>query len=50
MSLLFLIYALAFWFVHARKKNAAFVSLAVAVASSVAMYFYHADSSLGLNF
>jgi hypothetical protein len=50
MALVFLLYTAAFWFVHARQKPAAFISLGAAVGASIGVYLYHADSTLGLNF
>ena len=50
MAIIFLLYAATFWFVHAKKRAAAFGSLCAATIASIGMYLYHADSSLGLNF
>ena len=46
----FAMYLATFWFIHARKKPAAFISLGAAIGASLGMFLYHADSSLGLNF
>ena len=50
MAIVFAIYLAAFWFIHCQKRFAAFLSLGAALGASIAMYLYHADSTLGLNF
>ncbi|TWT81276.1 hypothetical protein CA13_27270 [Planctomycetes bacterium CA13] len=50
MALVFLLYTAAFWFIHTRRKFAAFITLGAATGASIGVFLYHADSSLGLNF
>jgi len=49
MGWLFSLYLIAFWFVHARRKSLALTFFGMAVASSIGMFLYHADSPLNLN-
>ena len=50
MAIVFLLYTATFWFVVTKRKFAAFITLGSAIGGSIGVYFYHADSSLGLNF
>ncbi|MGI9470843.1 MAG: DUF5993 family protein [Rubripirellula sp.] len=50
MAIVFGIYLAAFWFVYRGRRFASFLALGAALGASIAMYLYHADSSLGLNF
>ena len=50
VAIVFAIYLVAFWFVYRRRRFAAFLSIGAALGASFAMYLYHADSALGLNF
>lgn len=50
MAFLFVIYAIAFGFVLAKKRWPSYVTLAMAIGASIAMFLYHANSSLDLNF
>lgn len=50
VAIIFGIYLAAFWFVYRRQRFAAYLSIGAALGASFAMYLYHADSALGLNF
>lgn len=50
MGFIFLGYFVTFVLVATGRKGPAYAGFAVSTALSIGMYFYHATSSLGLNF
>lgn len=50
MIFLFLSYFVAFVFVLTKRKKPAYVFFALSILLSIGMYFYHATSTLNLNF
>lgn len=50
MSLLFLTYALSFFMIVRGNKKRALLFFTLAAIGTLAMFFYHADSALDLNF
>lgn len=49
MSLIFLVYALAFLFLWLRYRRLGMAFLGLAVLLSAGMFFYHVDPALNLN-
>ena len=50
MAIIFLLYAFTFLALLQRKKRAAYVLFGASTLASVAMFWYHVDSVLNLNF
>ncbi len=50
MAIIFLTYLAAFFFILKRNKTMAYISFALSTILSVAMFLYHTNSTLNLNF
>jgi hypothetical protein len=50
LSLIFLVYGISFIFLLRKQKEKVYLSFTLATIASLCMYFYHATSSLNLNF
>ena len=50
MALIFLLYSACFVLTFFRKRNAAYIMLVLSTLASLALFAYHTDSALELNF
>ncbi|WP_460189319.1 DUF5993 family protein [Urechidicola sp. KH5] len=50
MSLIFLLYVLAFFMLFKKDKGKAYFFFVLATSASICMFVYHANSSLNLSF
>ncbi|TWT31346.1 DUF5993 family protein [Blastopirellula retiformator] len=50
MAVIFLLYSACFVLLFFRRRKAAYVALLISTLASIAMFAYHTDSALELNF